>query len=158
MPNLINITIKIKTKEIIDGYHYFERAWSILRVIGLESHDIRPWDFNLILQTTIKNFPHQLMLCKVTLRHQVSFISRLVLHKAPHAHQSQYHIMFLCIVLIILHAKFQAYLPSPNFQNGSRKIGGLQFRIHRGRGSRSLLIFLLGLLLLGEPHLNQIQK
>lgn len=85
-------------------YHYFERAWSILRVICLESHDIRPRDFNFILQTTIKDFPYQLMLCKVTFRHQVSFVSRFVLHDSPYAHQSQYQIMSVCIVVIILHA------------------------------------------------------
>ena len=149
---------------IVTTYHYFERTWSIIRVVSLDSHDIRPWDFNLILKTTIKDFPHQLMLCKVTLCHQVSFISRLILQKITICTSItiSHHICLYCIECYS--SKLRAYLPIPNVQNGSRKIGGLQFRISSSSSSssrrrrRSLLIFLFGFLLLGEPHLNQIQK
>lgn len=70
-----------RKKQERDAYNNFQCSWSILRVVSLESHDIRPRDFNLILKTTIKYFPHELMLCKVTFCHQISFVSRLILEK-----------------------------------------------------------------------------
>lgn len=110
---------------IVTTYHYFERTWSIIRVVSLDSHDIRPWDFNLILKTTIKDFPYQLMLRKVTLRHQVSFISRLILQKLPYAHQSQYHIIFVCIVLNVILRNYERTSQFPIFKMVPGKLEAL---------------------------------
>lgn len=60
-------------------YHKSQTAWTILWTARLQAHDIWPLNLNFTLEPTFKNFPNKLMLSKVTLCHQITFISRCIL-------------------------------------------------------------------------------
>lgn len=85
-------------------YHKSQTAWTIVWTARLQPHDIWPLNLNFTLEPTFKNFPNKLMLSKVTLCHQITFISRCILKRNRKISQKENYSQ----IIKLQHTKFMA--------------------------------------------------